>query len=285
MINHLSFLSIIIFAAFLFFKLKRIFAKGMIAECYVINDKINPYLLLLVNYEVGFMGRVGGMSYFSDYRLKKINLKNLSVEYDVRIDKYGADINNHIKVNEYFIFILADKDDLLIFDNKTGEKLSNRKKIIEKNPVLLDFNRELVEYDSILGTVVVFDNQGCAYVIDPRTNIATQFEFKGKTIDDVNMSTLEDLHLLDLSKDFSRINKKGQETWKLALIDIAHNFKGSAYDTLSYTAFDKKLYFFYKKMSSDRMSISVVDKYKGRIIEKPKLFTNKRSFYQALGGK
>ncbi|MCP3901852.1 MAG: hypothetical protein GY707_19260, partial [Desulfobacteraceae bacterium] len=56
--EYIYLLSIIIFAAFLFFKLKRIFAKGMIDECYVINDKTDPCLLLLVNYEVEFMGRI-----------------------------------------------------------------------------------------------------------------------------------------------------------------------------------------------------------------------------------
>jgi hypothetical protein len=280
--SYLYVVLIIIFAAFIFFKLKRIFTKGMIAQCFVIDDKNNPYLLLLVNYEVAIMAK--GMSFLPDYRLIKINLKILSVEYDVRIDKYNVAIDNHIKINDYFIFMLTDKEDLLIFDNRTGEKLSNRKIITKKNPVLENFNRELVEYNSILGTVIIFDNQGNAYALDPVTNIATQFDYDGKTVDDVNIPTLENLPSVSLDKGYSRINKKGKQLWKLAVTDIAYNPGISQYDTLSYTEFDKKLYFFYKQMSSDRMSISVVDKYKGRIIEKPKLFVNKRSFYQALGG-
>ena len=204
--NGIYFFLIVISSAILYHFIKRLLAKGEIIDGYFIDNKKNSYLLLLIDYETSMVSK-GGISLFHTYKLKKINLQELTVEYEVKIAKFGSGmLDGYIYIfgmNENFLFIVTYNDDLVIMNNKTGKKQCNKKQIIKKNPILKDFNINLCKYCHILQSIVIFDNQGYAHLLNPETIIAEQIDFKIKPTDeDESYIMLEDLPQVKLNENY-----------------------------------------------------------------------------------
>lgn len=367
--NGLYIFLIVISSAILYHFIKRALAKGEIIDGYVIDNKKNPYLLLLIDYETSSVSK-GGIFSFHTYKFKKIYLQELSVEYEVKIAGFGSKmLDGYVYIfgmNEDFFFVATHNNDLVIINNKTGKKQCNKKQIIKINPKLKDFNINLCKYCEILQSIIIFDNQGYAYLLNPETIIAEQIDFKIDPYDlDQSYILFEDLPQVKLNDNYinsrepnpfiagsnkydvnfisdkgskryfvhiitnlsnekpkgldktylnpeimnkgtctipyltvdppsvviahmrnlnpkiediyiSKVDAKSKEHWKLNITEIAVNPKFSKYSYLYFTEFNDKIYFIYTKTSSDKVSISVVDKNTGNIIKKPILFVNRR---------
>ncbi len=367
--NGIHIFLVVISSAILYHFIKRLLAKGKIIDGYIIDNKKNSYLLLLIDYETSSVSK-GGIFSFHTYKFKKINLQELTVEYEVKIAGFGSKmLDGYVYIfgmNEDFLFVITHNDDLVIINNKTGKRQCNKKQIIKINPILKDFNINLCIYNHILQSIIIFDNQGYAHLLDPETIIAEQIDFKIDPADkDQSYIMLEDLPQVKLNENYinsrepnpviagsnkydvnfisdkgskryfvhiitkfsnekpkgldlsflnpkimntgistipyltvnppsvvithmrnlnpkiediyiSRVDAKSKELWKLNITDIAVNPKFSEHSYLYFTEFNDKIYFIYTKTSHHKVSISVINKYTGNIIEKPGLFVNRR---------
>ncbi|OQY03778.1 MAG: hypothetical protein B6I20_04345 [Bacteroidetes bacterium 4572_117] len=362
-------LLIIVSAFILFHLLKRIFAKGNIEEGFFVEHNKEPFLYLLLDYETSDMSK-GGITAYHLYKLKKINLKEQSIEYEVKITSFASGmLDGYIKVfgmNENFLFIRTYNHDLVIINNKTGKRQCNLKQIVKKNPGLVDFNLDLCQYSHVLQSIVIYDNQGYAQLLNPETCIAKRIDFNISAADQIRSPTsFTDLPNVNLYQNYivsgepnsffagsnkydvdfiaeegskryfvhiktnfsnekpkqleqsflspkimgrgtsikpfltknppsvaiihaqnlnpkisdiyiSRVNAKSKELWKLALTEIVYKPKFSKDSYLYFTVNNKKIYFIYKKTASHKISMSVIDKYSGKVIKRPKLFANSR---------
>ncbi|MGC9366016.1 MAG: hypothetical protein ACP5FK_03120 [bacterium] len=191
-------------SAFILYEVSKfVFAKGKIIDGYIITENKIPYLLLILDYEIVHTSR-SGMSLQHDFRVKKINLKYQRVVYEVKLSRFGSGmLDGVIKIfgiNSSYLFLVSDNRELIVVDNKKGKRLCTKKQIIKKNPQLKDFNERLCVYSHIEQTIVIYDNQGYAYLLDPKTVKAERFKFDISPEDRTKLISLGDLPKVTLDK-------------------------------------------------------------------------------------
>lgn len=152
--------------------LKRYYAPGKITQSFLQREGDVLCLFLLLDYEVTNTSRQG-MTVSHCYKLKKIDLEQMDVEYEVELIRFGWDMVggswNIIGSTEDFSFSRSGDriDELIIVNNKEARIQATRKTIIDTNPHLDGFETSLVEYDRSLQTIVIFDKHGDPFVLDP----------------------------------------------------------------------------------------------------------------------
>ncbi|KQC13264.1 MAG: hypothetical protein APR63_09040 [Desulfuromonas sp. SDB] len=191
-------------SAFILYEvLKSVFARGKIIDGYILSENRITYLLLILDYEITHTSK-SGMSLQHDFRVKKINLKYQRVVYEVKLSRFGSGMmGGYIKLfgmNPHYLFLVTDNQDLIVVDNKKGKRLCTKKQIIKKNPQLKDFNERLCVYSHIEQTIVIYDNEGYAYLLDPETVKAKKIKFDISPEDRVKHLSLGDLPKVTLDK-------------------------------------------------------------------------------------
>jgi hypothetical protein len=196
--------TVLLIATYHFFKW--LFAKGEIIDAYIINDKSGLSVLLLIDYATTMVSK-GGISKSHTFKFKKINLQDLSVEYEEKIISFTSDMLdgfvNVLGMNEQFLFIVSYNYDLIVFDIINGKIICNKKEIIKENPNLTGFDTEHCVYSNNDKSVVIFDGREDAFLLDTNTIKAEQINFDNNHFEKAEIvSTFDDLPSVALNKSY-----------------------------------------------------------------------------------
>ena len=196
--------AVLLIATYHFFKW--LFAKGEIIDAYIINDKSGSSVLLLIDYATTMVSK-GGISKSHSFKFKKINLQNLSVEYEEIIISFTSDMLdgfvNILGMNEQFSFIVSYNYDLIVFDIISGRILCSRKEIIKGHPFLKGFDTEHCVYSNNDKSVVIFDSRGDAFLLDTETIEVRKIDFdKNHVVKAETVSTFDNLPSVALNKSY-----------------------------------------------------------------------------------
>jgi hypothetical protein len=185
--------------------LKQILVKGDIEHACIVHDQNIPYLLMVNDYAVHHTSK-SGMFYNHEFRIKRINLKDQLVDYDVRLSRFSTGmmggVINVIGINPDFIFLTSDNRDLVVVNNKLGKQQCDKKKIIKKNRQLKGFDERLCKYSHVNQTIVIYDNKGDAYLLNPETVKAEKVNFNLHPADRIYNISLNDLPKVILDKNY-----------------------------------------------------------------------------------
>jgi hypothetical protein len=161
---------------YLYHSIKQLLVGGTIDSGFIISDDVEGrYLILFVEYETIMLGKFGA-SLLNSYTLKKINLQNQSLQYEVMISRFGSGITDSFidvfGLNDRHAFVRTYGNDLVIVDHIRGRRRCDRRRIEAKNPSLKGFKAEWCTYDNARNSILIRDTQGRSYLLDLETIIA-----------------------------------------------------------------------------------------------------------------
>ncbi|PLW91879.1 MAG: hypothetical protein C0592_13615 [Marinilabiliales bacterium] len=170
----------IIVLTFVYSEFKKLFIKGEVKRGYYCAEKEELYLLN--NYSSWEWSRQGSYE-THQYKLEKYDLKTLEHRFTTKLSFYVVrsvfdDIGEAIGLDCNFFYYFINKKRLLIVDMETGKKVAGRKKILKHNPGIKNFNVLDSVYSSTHMALVVNDNTGERYILDPNTLKLTPFKKK-----------------------------------------------------------------------------------------------------------
>jgi len=200
--NTWYFLPIIFISIFLYpLVIKRILAKGQIKEAFIIEEDNELFLYQFIDYYKWVWLRFSSSYETHLYKLRRINLTNLTSEYEKKIVLTSAKLMhgnaNIIGINNKYFFVSSDNN-LFIVDLKTAENITTKNTILEKNPNIKDFNIDDIIYSRILKTIIVYDKTGDSYYLDTDTLILKRLNREIK--DDEKLKSFFNLNNLPQAK-------------------------------------------------------------------------------------
>jgi len=204
------YIPIFIFSGFLIYSfLKRLFIKGEIQEAFIIEDKDELFLYQFIDYYAREWTRSGTFETHR-YKLRRINLTNLTSEYEKKIvfssSKIIYDNTNIIGINNKYFFVDINAS-FFIIDLRTGKRIAKKKTILNKNPNIKDFEINNIIYSKTLKTIIIYDKTGDSYYLDTDTLILKRLNREIEDDEEVrDFFNLENLPLLKL-QSFKEDNK------------------------------------------------------------------------------
>ncbi len=200
------YIPIIVFSAIILFALlKRFFAKGKIIDIYF-YPKEKPFILLLLDYQTSSMTK-SGIYLRHSYRLRKLDINNLKTVYETKISNFSSGmLDGYVKIfglNKKYTFISTYNKDIIAISSESGKILCNKKTIEKQNPQLKKFNPHLTVYSYVLQSIIIYDNQGYGYLLDPEKITTQKIDFQLSEKDNAKVFyNFSDLASVKIDKDF-----------------------------------------------------------------------------------
>jgi hypothetical protein len=148
------------------------FKLGKIEYAYLYRNSGKLYLILIHNFSSVYMGK-GSSSEKHRYRVKKIDLSNFELIYDMPFAKFGAKFMagylNVLGVSGSYLFLNYSRSGLTILDLNNGRIKANKRQLLAENPEVIDLVDEDMKFEEESGRMTVYNIEGKLFEVLPES--------------------------------------------------------------------------------------------------------------------